>query len=524
MPLCIPVSNWFNHTNLKEISARWKVNGELGTVAGPDVAPQMQGTLVISPRDWKDGEILQLTFHDRQNGLIDEYNLQLNPVEQVWQGSVGPAPDLAEEGGSLIVSGMDFTIVFSKETGMITEGVYKGEVVINGGPYLNLIGIDLPEWTLYNLLSRKEECEAVIDIYGCYGLIKDHFELRIDGNALITTDYTLDKMPVKPPQARVLKAETDVGGVREVGVSYILSSKVDRLSWKRKGLWSAYPNDHIGRTSGTAARFSGIGTDRYGEKPAWPWAKDMRKFLLFGRYDTGGRGTEDFRSMRYGILCAFAEIVSTGTCVCAESDGTDAVRLETVDSSFCKVDDRDSAVRFGGNWKAMDDERGNYQGTVMYGKTAGDYAEFVFQGTGIAWIGSKDLIHGKADVYVDGVLEAAETDLYARIGCGTARGDEKLYQQVLFSREGLTGGVHCIRVVVTGTKHPDSGNTYVSVDAFVVLGHETDNNIKFIINNEWNYPELTWGNYSKPPVMVSEGYTNRVRMRLKTVNKAGALC
>ena len=67
------------------------------------------------------------------------------------------------------------------------------------------------------------------------------FEIRIDGQGLITTAYTLHD-PVK--------------AANEVGVSYILSSSIDQLSWDRKALWSAYPNDHIGRPIGIARRQS----------------------------------------------------------------------------------------------------------------------------------------------------------------------------------------------------------------------------------------------------------------------------
>jgi len=49
-----------------------------------------------------------------------------------------------------------------------------------------------------------------------------------------------------------------------------------------------------------------------------------------------------------------------------------------------------------------------------------------------------------------------------------------------------------------------------------VLGDFPPGEVRFNINNEWNYPELTWGNFVKPPVRVETGYTNTVRMRLIT--------
>ena len=52
----------------------------------------------------------------------------------------------------------------------------------------------------------------------------------------------------------MLRAGSDVGGFREVGVAFDLVNQVDRLKWDRKGLWSVYPKDHIGRNEGEALR------------------------------------------------------------------------------------------------------------------------------------------------------------------------------------------------------------------------------------------------------------------------------
>ena len=38
--------------------------------------------------------------------------------------------------------------------------------------------------------------------------------------------------------------------------------------------------------------------------------------------------------------------------------------------------------------------------------------------------------------------------------------------------------------------------------------------VRFIVNNEWNYPNLAWGNWVRDPVLPKPGYTNEVRLRL----------
>jgi hypothetical protein len=74
---------------------------------------------------------------------------------------------------------------------------------------------------------------------------------------------------------------------------------------------------------------------------------------------------------------------------------------------------------------------------------------------------------------------------------------------------------------VTGQKDPRSNNAFVSIDAFQVLDTQPEGDVLLIIDNEWNYPELTWGNYVKDPITIETGYTNTVRMRLTDSDHTG---
>jgi len=47
------------------------------------------------------------------------------------------------------------------------------------------------------------ENEAVVAIAGTYGPVEVGFEVRVDGQGLITTKYVLDKFPITPPQTKV---------------------------------------------------------------------------------------------------------------------------------------------------------------------------------------------------------------------------------------------------------------------------------------------------------------------------------
>lgn len=519
--LRIPIKNWFDHTNLNELQVHWAIGHDAGVIAGPDVAPHGEGTLEIPARDWRDGEVLNLRFVRTPDLFVDEFNLPIGTVDRSFPGPRGPAPRLHEADGSLFVEGADFRLVFNQRTGLIASGARRGTKLITGGPYLNLVGVDLPEWTLRSMRFRVEDDEAVVEIAGHYGAIEARFELRIDGAGLITVDYTIDRPPASPPRAKRVGLWTDVGGYREVGVAFTLASAIDRLTWERKARWSAYPEDHLGRPSGVARRNRPEGDEAYGERPSWPWSEDTRNYALFGCYDVGGRGTTDFRSARHNVWHASVFPAGSDDRLRVESDGTAAVRLEVQDPPNARIDDRDPAVRYHGTWIHLDGESGSYGRTETYSNEVGAYAELAFRGTGICWIGSKDLILGTADVYVDGVKEASEIDLYRGSGLGVARGEEKVYRQTLFSKEGLPDGEHTIRIVVTGHQNPAASGGYVSVDAFLVLGGSETGEVRLNINHEWNYPELSWGNDVKAPVLLEPGYTNRVRLRLTDGAPAG---
>jgi hypothetical protein len=218
--------------------------------------------------------------------------------------------------------------------------------------------------------------------------------------------------------------------------------------------------------------------------------------------------------MKQQIYQARALMLGGGKGIQVESDGEHAVRLEVLPGPGTLVDDNDARIRYTGDWVRVDAGPKCLGGTETMSNHGGDALTFTFHGSGIAWIGPRDLILGKADVSIDGKLEAAGIDGYNPWVIGTARGEEKEYRQILFSKEGLSAGEHTLRIVVCGEKNPRAGGAYVAVDALRVTGEGAPGMVRLHILNEWNYPELTWGNYVKPGVKAAEGDRNSVRLRL----------
>ena len=297
-----------------------------------------------------------------------------------------------------------------------------------------------------------------------------------------------------------------ITGNSEAGIIFEVPSTVDTISWQRRGLWDFYPADHIGRIAGSTPRLSASAQNQqYRQAPSWPWGSDSKNYFLYSNTDQGNRGTNDFRSTKENIYAARALLTGSTWGVRVESDGNDALRMEKGSiSSPGMVDDRSASITYTGTWLQYADA-GDWAGTELYNNTAGASAEYTFTGTSIAWISVKNNNMGIADVYIDNVLAQQDIDCYSSSG--------KIYQQTLFSRSSLTNAIHTIRVVVKGTRNASSSNTYIVIDAFSTQDGSGSSPWKMIVNNQWYYPLLDWGNYEGSLAMGSP-YTDSVSVRL----------
>jgi hypothetical protein len=115
-----------------------------------------------------------------------------------------------------------------------------------------------------------------------------------------------------------------------------LSGGVDRLAWNRKGLWSGYPADHVGRNIGLAQRAATTG--------AWAQGSGGGGRGGFGGFGgpPGGQDTNgtanDFRAMKEYIYAASALVGGTDLGLQAVSEARDAVRMEVVSGGRGEVD------------------------------------------------------------------------------------------------------------------------------------------------------------------------------------------
>lgn len=304
-PLTVEIENRFHHTNLQDLDVYWMTSDESGTMPGPDVGPMGKGVLELPDREWTLGDALTLRFAKEELGggerevYTHEFEMGRPVVDFANDSS---ALSLFEEEDVLLIRGENFELRFDRASGQILEWRRDGDLVVVGGPHLNL-GFDgnLPggprpdprQWELVSLEFDRIGEALLIRIGGNYGDDTEvEFDLWIDPGGAMEVTYVLKKVPEAYDAA---------------GVAFDIAKTVDRISWQRRGLWTVYPDNQPGRNQGVAYRERrGTTEETFGDWPLHPWAHDEKDFHLYGIDDEGGRGTRDFRASRPHVY--FAEL------------------------------------------------------------------------------------------------------------------------------------------------------------------------------------------------------------------------
>lgn len=500
--LNIPVKNWFDHTDMNELELEYTVDGETQRIQiAESILPHGEG-VVTAPGISSNARVVNLKFYTADGIMVDEYNVELAKVKYSFTPASAHAPELQVTEKDITVKGEGFSLIFGKSVGMITEGTLdetQGKI-LTGGPFLHVTGAELGAWIpdgKHGISAETVGSHVEVTMKGRYENGPDVvFNMQISGNGIINTTYTLTSVP-------------PVGwGLQEVGISYGISSDMNSVSWFRDGLYSAYPEDHIGRNQGVALKerqSEGI-QDQYGAEPSWPWKDDMSNYFVYAENDPNSSlATNDFRTMRENV---YHYNVNYGV-----GENVPHISVESVDRSAAArvnlayernyIDDRDSSILYSAGWDTYESSF-DYGGTETYSTDVGESCEFTFEGTGVRYIGSRQKNTGKVEIYIDGEFKT-EVDTYSDLG-------NELKQSVIYSINGLENGSHTIRLVTSG------GNAdCIVVDAFEVLNQEDSRsavNAELIINNQWYYPNLAWGNYTGHAGSLYSGSTGKAIVRL----------
>jgi len=257
--------------------------------------------------------------------VIDIFLIAAEPSFSRTTGlQAATSPAVHQMTGMPAASG-DVSYKIDQASGKIGEIAVGRKPIILGNPELMILPLDnrggtqmtgenkefapttqtCSEWRPGKLDVRKidEEGRRVIRVDGAYAEAEGGFELAIGGSGEMELSYSF-----------TLKKEVNP---RQVGMVFKLPRDCVLLSWKRKGLWSIYPPDHIGRTEGTAEAFPMI--ERLG--PAGPERKPSHPYSR----DTTALGSNDFRSTKENVYWASLRN-DHGEGICVVSDAEHHVR------------------------------------------------------------------------------------------------------------------------------------------------------------------------------------------------------
>jgi Glycosyl hydrolases family 2, TIM barrel domain/Glycosyl hydrolases family 2, sugar binding domain/Glycosyl hydrolases family 2 len=324
-PLVVPVRNAFNHTNVSELEMRWTAGSDSGSIVPQDIAPHNSGVIEIPPRRWLAGDKLKLEFRANQS-LVEQVELIVGSAPRSSRSPSGSDLSCDDRVNDYLISGPEFSLVVSKQTGLIAEAKLNQEPILRGGPFLDVGSGAITSWLMTKSEVMREENQVIILTQGAGKAVEGidgipvQFEIVIDADGGIMTRYRAEIKPGEHPN---------------LGIAYLLPDSFDKLAWKRKALWSAYPDDHIGRAEGVALRTPAHPAPAYRQEPTWPWSEDNGDPFLWGKSGFDPGATNDFRSLKPNIWLASLSAQNGKSRVRAEADADVAVRASLQAGAVC---------------------------------------------------------------------------------------------------------------------------------------------------------------------------------------------
>ena len=311
----VEVENRYAYTNLNELRINWQFGDEKG-VAFVDCPAGQNGQFTIDVQHPEQANGLYLSFVDPRGFVADEYRIPVGEQSQnVWAIPSALPTRLKEKKDRYLVSGPHFTCEVSRTNGQILSLKKDGKECLVGGPWLMALPLtgggcypnhnantpifnDLcTEWTVSSTEARTEGEDVCITVQGSYKEFKGNYTLRINASGEIAVSYTFEALQDVNP--------------RQWGLVFEAPASFDRTFWRRDGLWTVYPEDHISRPVGEAALFyTGLPETIHPRvKPSWAWSRDFNEL-----------GSNDFRSTRRNIWYAGLKN-EDGNTVTAVSEG-----------------------------------------------------------------------------------------------------------------------------------------------------------------------------------------------------------
>lgn len=297
--LVVELENRYTYLNISELKIAYRYGAEEGIVFA-SISPAGRGKISIPVAHPEEANELYLSFTDPRGFVADEYKIPVGKQVQnelpVWEELT---TKLKTESACFLISGKDFLCEVSRATGQILSLKRGKKEILNGGPWLMALPLtgggcypnhnantplynDLcSEWKATATTAKKEGNSVVITVEGSYKEFAGNYTLTVNANGELSVTYHFEALADVNP--------------RQWGLVFSAPKSYDQVFWRRKGMWSVYPEDHISRPVGKADLFySGLPAQVNPRlKPSWSWSMDYNEL-----------GSNDFRSTRRNIWYA----------------------------------------------------------------------------------------------------------------------------------------------------------------------------------------------------------------------------
>lgn len=263
----VPIQNRYSFTDLAELTCRWQaLAGDRPLASGTThvaCAPRSSADARFPARPGMDTLRLEFIHPDGRSVYAARLHVTGTPH------SAPPAPlpaagavTLDDRNGQLTVGAAGTRLVVNKTTGLIQSWQGGGQTLVTSGPVLDLgegrhNGGDHgakdfveskqpPQLRSAAVTGTMNGSVARVSVTGDVFLAESP-----DPKGQLT--YTLDVHPdAQIDVAWTLTWQAADANMWELGMTLLVPPTMDRLAWSRDGLWTEYPQGHIGANDGTA--------------------------------------------------------------------------------------------------------------------------------------------------------------------------------------------------------------------------------------------------------------------------------
>ncbi|MFV0505121.1 MAG: glycoside hydrolase family 2 TIM barrel-domain containing protein [Bacteroidales bacterium] len=295
----LSIENRFFFSNLNECRIEWSNNKEKGQLSvDAQAGASIEATL---PFSYDKLENLKLRVYKDSEVPVDEYSFDLSTPNIEEHKETDDEFHWSTKGSTQLAVSNKIRVEIGNRALQVYDS--KGNKVMDGFPTLMLVSANdkgdtqmtkqTPDYTLYSPtasnrrihsidLTKNDEGSFTVSLTEGYDEAVGTLQMHFSADGAINMDYSYSMM----------KNEN----FRQWGLALRLPENFTKLRWERKGLWTVYPKDHIGRLAGEALLTYShdlCGLAGPSKQPNYAYNQDQTQY-----------GSNDFRSTKRNVYRA----------------------------------------------------------------------------------------------------------------------------------------------------------------------------------------------------------------------------